>query len=923
MIITGRLPFGPEAWPSLKDRIVRGDYPAPRQIRLDVSKSLEAICLKAMSRNPIDRYLTASDLGRDIQRWLAEEPVSAYPEPWDLRVRRWVKRHRTGVNIATTTVMVATLLLGGMGWMLKVRTQRTDSAALESLSKVDRLENLARATSSLSKWSEAIAEARRAEALLETGGGSASLRSSTSDKIAELAAEETFLRNALDSKARDQRMVNALEEARILRSNDIEDNRYNTTAMEDAYGNAFRSYGIEIASQKVAEAVSKVRSSPIKEVIIAALDDWEINGKDMRAKETVSAILAKADTDPVRAEIANAIARKDSAFLARMVEQEEGRRKLGVRCRRVFHALSILDPTTALPILEAIRREHPSDFWLNHDISSIYYKLRPTGLSNSISYCRVAVALRPESAGVRFSLGVFLNEKGDLDEAALEFREAIRLSPGYAAAHNNLGNILKTKQQFEQAALEYREAFRLKPNYALAHFNLGTLLSRNGDREGAIVEFHEAIRLEPNDADSHYNLGVALKAKGDLSGAISEYREAVRYKDNFAEAHNGLGLALAAAGKIDGAIEAYRKAIRLKPDFAVPHNNLALIFYQQGKLDDAAVEFREAIRIIPNYVPARNNLGAVLMARGDIDGALSSYLEVVRLKPDFAQGHYNVGTVYYARRDYVRAAAEFREAIRLQPDYMEAHHNLGSTLSDNKHLDEAISEFNEAIRLKPDDAESFCRLGLTQRRKGLLTDSLNNIKTGHDLGTKSPEWRHSSADWLREGQKLVELDKRLREILGGQETLTDPMDLLSLASLCSIKKFYANAARFYEQAFAEQPTLADDMDENNRYNAACSAALAASDQGMVDPPLNEATRAEWRAKALSWLRADFAVWNKSLEAGPPQEKPRIRQTLDNWKREDDLASIRDNVAIDKLPHIEQEGFRALWSDVDRLVQNKK
>ena len=38
------------------------------------------------------------------------------------------------------------------------------------------------------------------------------------------------------------------------------------------------------------------------------------------------------------------------------------------------------------------------------------------------------------------------------------------------------------------------------------------------------------------------------------------------------------------------------------------------------------------------------------------------------------------------------------------------------------------------------------------------------------------------------------------------------------------------AARFYEEAFAAQPKLADDLGAAHRYNAACAAALAGCGQ---------------------------------------------------------------------------------------------
>ena len=59
--------------------------PKPRELRSQVPRGIEAICLKAMAATPEGRYATALDLASDVRRWLADEPVSAYREPLPAR----------------------------------------------------------------------------------------------------------------------------------------------------------------------------------------------------------------------------------------------------------------------------------------------------------------------------------------------------------------------------------------------------------------------------------------------------------------------------------------------------------------------------------------------------------------------------------------------------------------------------------------------------------------------------------------------------------------------------------------------------------------------------------------------------------------------------------------------------------------------
>ncbi|MFO0907170.1 MAG: bifunctional serine/threonine-protein kinase/formylglycine-generating enzyme family protein [Isosphaeraceae bacterium] len=109
VLLTGRPPFqGPLR--EVIEKVVAQDFPAPRSVNPRVPRALEAVCLKAMSARPDDRYADPRALADDVERWLADEPVTAWPEPLSRRVRRWVSKHRTLVSSASVGLLA--LLLG-------------------------------------------------------------------------------------------------------------------------------------------------------------------------------------------------------------------------------------------------------------------------------------------------------------------------------------------------------------------------------------------------------------------------------------------------------------------------------------------------------------------------------------------------------------------------------------------------------------------------------------------------------------------------------------------------------------------------------------------------------------------------------------------------------------------------------------------
>ena len=112
MLLTGRPPFDGRNFGEVLNNVLHCDFPLPRRVQKATPKPLEAICLKAMSLRPSDRYHSPLELAEDIDNWLADEPVSAWTEPLGLRTRRWIKRHRIVVASASAALFVGLLSLG-------------------------------------------------------------------------------------------------------------------------------------------------------------------------------------------------------------------------------------------------------------------------------------------------------------------------------------------------------------------------------------------------------------------------------------------------------------------------------------------------------------------------------------------------------------------------------------------------------------------------------------------------------------------------------------------------------------------------------------------------------------------------------------------------------------------------------------------
>src|SRR5262249_5830743 len=161
---------------------------------------LEAVCHKGMAARPEQRYPTARALAEDVRRWLADEPVSAWREPWTMRARRWVRRHRVLTASTTAALLVALALgsAGAVGW--QQQQQQAGTAATEAM-------NEARLRLSDGRFAEAEAAAEKAEEVARTGGAAATVQ-----KQAQELAE--VIRREAAAAHRDTRLLAALLEVR-------------------------------------------------------------------------------------------------------------------------------------------------------------------------------------------------------------------------------------------------------------------------------------------------------------------------------------------------------------------------------------------------------------------------------------------------------------------------------------------------------------------------------------------------------------------------------------------------------------------------------------------------------------------------------------------------------------------------------------
>jgi tetratricopeptide (TPR) repeat protein len=662
------------------------------------------------------------------------------------------------------------------------------------------------------------------------------------------------------ARVADLEMLEKLERIR-LDVTTVKDNRFDELRADALYGATFRDFGLNVEALSPEEIGDRIRRTTVAVELASALDHWAMIRRTQRGTD-----------DP--------------------------------GWKRLFRIARTADPDARRTRLrEALER-------------SDHQALRAAATSEEVFRLPAATQL---------ILGIFLGEdKQASDQAEAFLREAQRRHPNdFWLNHLLYAFYYKQPAQREEAYRFAAVAVALRPVSPGAHLNLGCLLYDKGRFDEAIAEYREALRLKKDYSGAHLNLGNALRAKSDLDGAIKEYQKALRLQKDFPGAHLNLGLVLRKKGDVDGAIKEYQEALRLQKDFPDTHNALGIALIDKGDVAGATKEFQAALRLAKDYPLAHLNLGNVLSLKGDVAGAIKEWQAALCLKKDFPEAHHNLALARCKKGDLDGAIQEFQEALRYKKDYPDAHYNLAIALEGKGDLDGAIKEYQAALRLKKDWAEAHNYLGLVLVKKGQFEQALGSLRRGHELGSKRRGWSSPSAQWVKQCERLVELDARLRDILNRKEQPADPLERIALAVVCHLKQLYRQEARFYEEAFADLPDFASDMKQSPRYNAACAAALAGCGQGKDGDPTDGKERSRLRQQALKWLQADLAAYRQMLEKAPDKTRPLIVQRLQHWQADTDFAGVRGPEALAKLPAAERQAWRQLWAEVAGLLARTK
>jgi tetratricopeptide (TPR) repeat protein len=438
----------------------------PAKLTHLVRGELDWIVMKCLDKERTRRYETAGDLAQDIQRFLGDETVEACPPSTTYRLRKFLRRNKGRVLTA------AALLIAILGGTIAATWQAAERKREQAERRLEQEGVAARSRQG------AQLQLERAEAALKyhkLGEANAAL---TQAEMLLAQTDAPHLRERLAVARKDLGMVRQLDDIFAWRWNLARGQvRLFPNKARELYPPAIGKHGLAIGEEPAETTVESIRRSTIADALRVALLQWFFVEP---ARPGLQAVLDADDPVALHANIRAAVAAGQPERVRQLVELA-GPDKFNPD---MATALGMYLPAEqSLRLMKAAWHRRPDSFPLAITIAARHTEidLVQGNAAEAAGWCRIAVAIRPDSAFAHHCLGVALGEAGDDEGRYAELREAMRLAPRYQRAEAlYIYSLLldpnrerhATDKEVEMAFAMCQNLLRVNPKHANAHAGL-------------------------------------------------------------------------------------------------------------------------------------------------------------------------------------------------------------------------------------------------------------------------------------------------------------------------------------------------------------------------------------------------------------------------------------------------------------------
>ncbi|XZE54582.1 tetratricopeptide repeat protein [Planctomycetaceae bacterium SH139] len=791
-VLTGQAPVVEDSVAAILERVKAGQVRAARQINARVPRPLDAICRKALAHSPEDRYASPLELAEDVERWLADAPVSAFREPWLDRAARWVRQHQTLVAASAVVALIAIVASLGIAWQAdEARRRIAAEKQIADRAREVAQRNFGRALDSVELMLTRVGNERLANVPFMSEVRRDLLEDALAFYLDALSEQEQALPSMVLQTARSHRLLGRCY--RML--GDFPAVRRHLNLQRDLLGKlqGEPSLAWQVEKNMLTLLVDSGSLFRLMGDPAAALE--ELN----QAAVLHDALPAAVQDDPKIAATHAAI-RQELAQALTETGELSAAEKESLRAGELFALLV---------------SQRPQD-------ADILYSLQAALHNRGLLYLRMGDPQSAEEA---------LLQAADRQQQLLAVAGEL---PGYrvdqASTLMRLGNVLVEQGRFPEAeqrqasALEiYRQLNRDYPSvrhystqFAAANHNLAEVVLRMNRFPQAIELLQSSIeRLEATRAAEP----LLQKEVADLANSYM----------TLGQAQSMLGEPADAEGPLRKAAELWSESAQSAPDVPMYHvqvaacqHNLANILFNSGELEEAESLFRNSIQRLDQLKGDLAQVPQVKSDRGNSWMHLASSLQ-------------RMGRLEQAEQAYMTARDHFAELAQEEPDnpkYADQHaasfHNHADLLLAANRVQEAAVGFQRSIDILTPAAAKFPEVGIIQAD---LANSLQQKAVALNALNQAAESLSAIEASLEMWERLNLKHPQTPELLAGRAMAQTRQALFQhdLAKAATIARSFAKQIRrpedHYSLACMFAVCLAEAMEADSREEGLTAEAL--------------------------------------------------------------------------------------------------
>jgi len=505
-LLTGRPPYEDTDGESTVSKAARAKLgPARERIEsCEADPALVRLCLDCLMPAREARPVNAEEVAKAVHGYLVsveERAQKSELAATEARVKAAEERRARRLTLALAGAIVIAISLGGVGfwWVSHERGQRAEERAAraeQTRAVVEAAYGESIEFGQAGKPEQALAAARRALSLAETGDADAALLARAKNFVAKAELDVGAAERERKLVEQDQKLRSRLVDLLLQQIASIGATRQEVE-LDASFTQAFRDYGVELEGDDLVPALARIREREIAEDVALALDGWgrlrrKVQGAKSEKAENLFYLAMDLDPDPVRKSMREAIAADDLTMMLELSAPEN---------------LPRLDPGSIFVLSTALY-----DGFQNH---------RP----DVYRIAGQALGLYPGDYALQSVAGFFYSDGGRFEEALACRKAAVSLRPADLNARIRLGDVQFSAGRFTDAVSNLRSCVAADPNSAEANYFLGLNQYMLGDYAGSLASLTRSLELQA-DPDRRVDLQCVQYVNGILSREEIEKRVA-------------------------------------------------------------------------------------------------------------------------------------------------------------------------------------------------------------------------------------------------------------------------------------------------------------------------------------------------------------------------------------------------------------